>query len=439
MTITVYLHSLGCAKNLVDSELMSGILKKENYLMVSDPAEADIIIVNTCGFIESAKMESIETILEMAQYKECGKCRLLLAVGCMAEKYGAEMMESMPEIDGIMGSGHYQDIGRLICDKLNVDFCEPDAADNIYLERDQDAIGAMAYLEIAEGCDKQCSFCLIPQLRGEYKSRTIEEILEEAAVLYKNGVKELVLLAQDTTYYGTDIYGEPMLAKLLDKLARLPFAMIRLLYAYPGGISDELISVMSRHDNICRYLDIPVQHGSDRILAAMNRTDTAGQMLDVICRLREAMPDIALRTTFMVGFPGETAEDYHKLLDFMDQARFDWTGAFPYYQEEDTVAAAMPGQIDNGVKQERLDQLMQKAAVITENALTRFVGKTMPVLVVDSAIDIYGECWWAGRSQYQAPDVDGLIYFPSAAAQIGDILEIRIIKSDVYDLIGEEA
>ena len=438
--IKVYLQSLGCAKNQVDSELMCGVLKKDGCIMLADPADADVIIVNTCGFIESAKIESIQYILELAQYKESGCCRLLLAVGCMAEKYGGEMLEAMPELDGVMGSQSYQDIGRLIAEKLGWPAASPCApADNVYLERDKDALGAMAYLKIAEGCSNNCSFCLIPQLRGAYKSRPMEDVLEEAAVLAENGVKELVLLAQDTTFYGHDLYGEPRLAALLAKLAKLPFSMIRLLYAYPGGINDELISVMAANDNVCRYLDMPVQHGVDKILAAMNRPDTAASILATIARLRKAMPDIALRTTLMVGFPGETEEDFSALLEFMETAAFDWVGAFPYYQEEDTAAALMPEQMDNDVKQERLSLLMQKAAALTQKATMRYIGRTLRVLVVASAADIYGEGWWAGRSQYQAPEVDGLIYFPSAKAQVGDIVDVVIADNDIYDLIGEEA
>ena len=436
---TVYLQSLGCAKNLVDSELMCGVLKKEDYIIVSDPADADIVIVNTCGFIESAKIESIQSILDLARYKENGRCKLLLAVGCMAEKYGDEMLESMPELDGIMGSANYQDIGHLIADKLGLDVRPVHTlTDNIYMERDKAAIGAMAYLKIAEGCDNNCSFCLIPQLRGSYRSRPVEDICEEARGLYDAGVKELVLLAQDTTYYGIDLYGERRLAQLLAALAEIPFALIRILYAYPGGITDELIEVMASRDNICHYLDMPVQHGVDKILSSMNRPDTRESILDTVSRLRKAMPDIALRTTLMVGFPGETEEDFNGLLGFMDAAKFEWVGAFPYYAEDDTAAAVMPEQVDTEVKKERLDILMRKAAVITGDSLARYINKTMLVLVVDTAIDIYGEGWWAGRSQYQAPDVDGLIYFPSDSARIGDIVNVHILESDVYDLIGEE-
>lgn len=435
----VYMYSLGCSKNLVDSQLMCGVLKKEQFLLVDNPADAEVIVVNTCGFIEAAKKETIDAILELAQYKEQGKCRLLLAVGCMVQKYADDMAEAMPEIDALMGVGSYQDIGSLISSRLGLkeDIALP-IQPNIYLERDFSVLDETAYLKIAEGCDNCCSFCLIPQLRGAYHSRPIEDILAEAEILLHSGVKEIVLLAQDTTYYGQDLYGKPCLAELLDKLSALPFMMIRLLYAYPDGIDQRLIEVMAGAENICHYLDMPVQHGVDHILQAMNRPDTRQSILQTIERLRQAMPDIALRTTLMVGFPGETDEDFQGLLDFMEQARFDWVGAFPYYQEEDTTAAEMDNQLSAAVKQERLDQLMLHAAHLTEAKLGGYLGRELTVLVKDNAYDIYGEGWLAGRSQYQAPEVDGMIYFHSDTANIGDIIRVKITRHEIYDLIGEQ-
>jgi ribosomal protein S12 methylthiotransferase len=438
MKPTVFLHSLGCAKNLVDSELMRGILKKEGYTLVADPAEAEVIVINTCGFIESAKMETIADILELAQYKEQGNCRLLLAVGCMAEKYAAEMAEAMPELDGLMGSGRYEQIGSLISDQLGLDKARTRLDANLYLNRDLEILGPTAYLKIAEGCDNSCSFCLIPQLRGGYHSRPMAEIIEEAAALKQAGVKELVLLAQDTTYYGLDIAGTRLLAPLLEELAKLPFNMIRVLYAYLGGIDDELIEVMRSHDNICHYLDIPVQHSSDRILAAMQRPDTKQSILETIERLRGKIPDIALRTTLIVGFPGESEADFTGLLDFLQEANFDWVGAFPYYQEDDTAAALLPEQVEGPLKQERLRVLMDKAAMITAAKLQKFVGRELEALVIDTAQDDYGEGWFAARSEYQAPEVDGVIYFPSQTAQIGDLVQLKISGSDIYDLLGAE-
>lgn len=437
--ISVYLRSLGCAKNQVDSELMCGVLKKEEFQIVDDPSQAEVIIVNTCGFIESAKAESIENILDLAQYKEQGKCRLLLAVGCMAEKYADEMAESMPELDALMGVGHYEDIADLIKKQLGIQFARMEIADNVYLERDYSQLGATAYLKIAEGCDNNCSFCLIPQLRGPYKSRPMEDIIEEAESLWRQGIKEIILLAQNTTYYGIDIYGKCQLPDLLRKLADIPFAMIRLLYAYPEGIDDELIQAMKDHGNICHYLDMPIQHSVDHILADMNRPDTHDGILNKIAMLREAMPDITLRTTVMVGFPGESDSDFQQLLDFLQEACFDWVGAFPYYQEEDTLAATMPHQVDGETKQERLDILMDCTAKITEKRLQRYIGSSLPVLVCESAAELYGDGWWAGRSQYQTPEVDGMIYFLANNAAIGDIINVRITDSDIYDLMGEQA
>ena len=437
--ISVYLRSLGCSKNQVDSELMCGVLKKDSFRIVDDPALAEVIVVNTCGFIEAAKEESIENILALAEYKTSGRCRLLLAVGCMAEKYAAEMAEAMPEIDALMGVGQYQNIAALIKEQLCLPYSQSQpVADNVYMERDRAALGASAYIKIAEGCDNNCSFCLIPQLRGPYKSRPMEDILEEAQALAQQGVKELILLAQNTTYYGIDIYGEARLSTLLEKLAALPFAMIRILYAYPEGIDAALIQVMSSHGNICHYLDMPIQHGVDHILADMNRPDTAASILQTIDDLRRAMPDISLRTTVMVGFPGESEADFQQLLTFMDKASFDWVGAFPYYQEDDTPAAALPQQLDKDTKQERLDVLLEYTAQISAKRRQQYIGRLLPVLVTESAEDLYGSGWLAARSQYQAPDVDGLIYFSSNNAAIGDIVNVRITDSDIYDLKGEQ-
>lgn len=438
MKPTVYLQSLGCAKNLVDSDLMRGVLKKDRFTLVNDPEDAEVIIINTCGFIEAAKIETIDTVLELAQYKTSGKCRLLVAVGCMVEKYAAEMAEALPELDGLMGSGHYQDIGIFINGKLGHQLSCRKFLKNIYLERDYDCLSATAYLKIAEGCNSRCSFCLIPQLRGPYKSRPMEDIVEEAKRLYQAGVKELVLLAQDTTYYGLDIYGKRKLAELLAQVAQLPFAMIRLLYAYPEGIDETIIKVISQYTNICHYLDMPVQHGVNRILSVMNRPDTRESILKKIQLLRRVMPDIALRTTLMVGFPGESEEDFTALLAFIEEAQFDWIGAFPYCREEDTPAAELEEQIDERIKQERLDMVMNCAAQITSNKLRKYQNQILLVLVTDTAAEIYGEGWFVGRSQYQAPEVDGVIYFSSQNARIGDIVQVKITDQEIYDLIGVE-
>lgn len=428
----VYLLSLGCAKNQVDSELMRGVLAAEGYRLTERPELAEIIIINTCGFIEAAKKESIEAILELAACKQQGCCRQLVVVGCMAEKYADEMREAMPEIDLIMGSKSYGQIGTLLRGAAPVAVPRED-----YSRRALVPGAATAYLKIAEGCNNHCSYCLIPQLRGPYVSRPLAEIVKEAEQLAAAGVRELVLIAQDTTKYGLDLPGAPRLAELLEALAALPFAMIRLLYAYPDTLRDDVLAVMAEHDNICHYLDLPVQHGADRILRAMNRHTTGQEILDTLARIRHYLPDAALRSTVMVGFPGESEEDFHRLLAFLREARFDWVGAFPYSQEADTPAALMAGQITEEVKQQRYHAVMQLAAEITAERLRRFIGQTMPVLA-EGVAEGQAEGWYQGRSQYQAPEVDGLIYFRSdREIQPGKIYLVRITGSDIYDLMGE--
>ena len=475
--VTVYLLSLGCSKNLVDSEIMSGALKRSGYVITDDPAQAQVIIVNTCGFIEAAQQESIEAILDLAEYKQQGSCRLLLAVGCMVEKFAGEMAEAMPEIDGFLGVNQYQDISKLVAEKLGESEKPAPFCGDVYLLRDLPKNSATAYLKIAEGCDNRCSYCLIPQLRGGYVSRPMEDVLAEARRLLEHGAKELVVIAQDTTCYGYDLYGKESLPELLEQLAALPFAMIRLLYAYPDRISERLIQVMSEHENICHYLDMPIQHASGKILRAMGRWGDSRELLALIGRLRAAMPDIALRTTVMVGFPGEDEDDFQELLAFLAEARFDWVGCFPYYQEADTPAAEMPDQLEAEVKQERLDQVMSQAAELTAQALAGRKGAVLSVLaegeaeepieelteeategstedptagsleksMEDSAAESAKEAtvgwenrWYVGRSPYQAPEVDGLIYFNSEQpVKAGQLYQIRVTDSDIYDLIGE--
>ena len=435
----VYLLSLGCSKNQVDSEVMAGALKRDGYQLTDDPAQAQVIIINTCGFIEAAQQESIEAILELAEYKRVGQCRLLLAVGCMVEKFQKEMAESMPEIDGFLGVNRYQDISRLLHEGLGQDGAggKPACPGDPYLLRDVPPGTATAYLKIGEGCSNHCAYCLIPQLRGAYQSRPLEDILVEARQLADRGVKELVVIAQDTTCYGYDRYGREMLPDLLEQLAALPFVMIRLLYAYPDRITDRLIQVMATHANICHYLDMPIQHASPTILRAMKRWGDPQTLLALVEKLRAAMPDIALRTTVMVGFPGETEADFQLLLDFLAQARLDWVGCFPYSQEADTPAAVLPGQVEPDVKQARLDQVMNLAGMMTAQALSQRVGQTVPVLA-EGPMEEGAPGWYQGRSFLQAPEVDGLIYFTSPQpVWPGDVYPVSLQQSDVYDLIGD--
>jgi len=434
--VTVYLLSLGCSKNLVDSQVISGALRRDDFVITDDPAAAQVIIVNTCGFIEAAQEESIAAILELARYKREGCCRLLLAVGCMAEKFAGEMRESMPELDGCLGVGQYERVPEWVGRLLGQEAAPAGLPGDSYLLRDFTAHQGSAYLKIAEGCDNHCSYCLIPQLRGPYRSRPPERILAEAERLAAAGVRELVLIAQDTTCYGLDLYGSARLPDLLDQVAKLPFAMIRLLYAYPDRISDRLLQVMTAHGNICRYLDIPIQHASGRILQAMNRPGDSRALLEKIARIRRLAPDIALRTTVMVGFPGETEEDFSHLLHFLEEARFAWLGAFPYYREADTPAASLPDQVEEETKQERLDAVLRQAARHTGQALARYVGRTLTVLAEGPASEL-GPGWQAGRSEYQAPEVDGCVYFRGGEVQPGSLCRVRITGSDHYDLSGE--
>ncbi len=439
MEHTVYLLSLGCAKNLVDAEIMSGALKRDRFGLVDDPAQAETIVINTCGFIESAKIESIRSILELAEYKEYGRCRALIAVGCMPEKYADEMLESMPELDAVFGSRDYQEIGRRVARILGLELKGESFSGDPYLLRDLPPGSVSAYLKIGEGCDNRCSYCLIPQLRGPYHSRPLDDVLTEARSLLEQGVREINIIAQDITRYGQDLPGDVDLALLVDEVAGLPFDMVRLLYLYPDSISDRLLQVMAAHPNVCHYLDIPIQHGSDRVLAAMNRHSTGRGILDAVARTRRYLPDVVLRTTVMVGFPGESEEDFRQLLDLLEQARFDWLGAFPYYREDDTPAASFEEQIDDKIKQQRLDQVMTQAAAVTESSLRRFLGRTLQVLAEAPAYE-FGEGYWQGRSQYQAPEVDGVVYFRAdSVIEYGVIYPVLIEDCQVYDLVGRVA
>ncbi|MCR4963654.1 MAG: 30S ribosomal protein S12 methylthiotransferase RimO [Firmicutes bacterium] len=438
MTVSAYLLSLGCAKNQVDGEAMAGALARAGYTLTEDPAQARVIIVNTCGFIEAAKEESIAAMLQAAQYKETGSCRLLVCAGCMAGKYARELAEAMPEVDVFVAPGDFADLLRQIGKRLAVPAVSAlPAGENWYLHRRRAAPGHSAYIKIAEGCDNHCSYCLIPQLRGAYVSRPLEDILAEAALLAEQGVQEAVLVAQDTAGYGLDLYGRRSLYRLLESLAALPLPMIRVLYLYPTDIDEDLLRVMAAHENICDYFDIPVQHGDDRILAAMNRRGNRRQILDKIALIRRYLPQAVLRTTAMVGFPGETEESFANLLDFVEQARFDWLGAFAYSAEEDTPAAALPGQIAPAVKAQRLNRLMEAAAQITAAKRQAWVGRQVRVLTDGPAEAEYGPGWYKGRSWAEAPEVDGVIYFRGENLRPGDWAPVRITGAETFDLVGE--
>lgn len=431
----VFILSLGCAKNLVDSEMMTGLLQTRRFIITQEPREADVIIVNTCGFIQEAKEESIASILQLAGYKEKGNCRLLVAVGCMVEKYKEEMLKSMPEIDAALGTKEYHLIADLIegnRDQMPADKALPE---DFFHLRQLATPPYLAYLKISEGCGNCCSYCLIPQLRGPLRSRPMERILEEATSLAAGGVRELIIIAQDTTNYGYDIYGRPELASLLDRLAALPFVWIRLLYAYPGRIDEELLQVMKRHKNICHYLDIPMQHADDRMLASMNRQGTSEEIAEKIRLIRSYLPDVALRTTMMVGFPGEKEKHWQAMLDFLRQADFDWVGVFAYSREKDTPADKIPGHVRRDVKESRKEKTMALLAGLTAQRQRRHIGKNLLVLAEGQVEGEEG--LYYGRCQYQAPEVDGVVYFRADQAAAGQFYEVKIIGSDIYDLIGE--
>jgi ribosomal protein S12 methylthiotransferase len=431
--------SLGCSKNLIDTEVMLYKLHEGGFEITPNEEEAEIIIVNTCGFIESAKAESIENILDAASLKEWGKCKHIIATGCMVERYREEVWDEMPEIDALVGLGSIADIAdacRAVMrgekyssfkDKMQM----PIGGDRIVTTEPH-----TAYLKIAEGCDNKCTYCAIPLIRGALRSRPIEDIVKEAQDLEKMGVKEINLIAQDTTRYGLDLYGEYKLSALVRAICEgtnIPW--IRLLYCYPDKITDELVSELRDNPRLVKYMDIPVQHISDKILRAMNRHGDSKTIKDAIVRLRSAVPDIILRTTAMVGFPGETDEDFEQLCDFLKWAEFDRFGAFTFSAEEGTAAAEMDGQIDEQIKQDRYDCLMQTQLTVTEEKNKKYLGKALTVLI--DGYDAVGEVYF-GRSYADAPDVDGKVYFKSRRRlNAGMFIDVKIDEVLDYDLVGE--
>jgi ribosomal protein S12 methylthiotransferase len=430
--------SLGCPKNLVDSEIMLGLLRKD-FEITNDAKDAEILIVNTCGFIDSAKQESIDTILEMAKYKE-EKAELLIVTGCMAQRYKGSIIEEIPEVDAVVGTGNYDGIAEVINrayegqkDILVNDLEEVDYLDN---DRILTTEKGMVYLKIAEGCDNHCTYCIIPSLRGKFRSRPIEAVVKEAVGLAQNGAKELILVAQDTTRYGIDIYGEKRLVQLIKELSKIEeIQWIRLLYCYPEEIDDALIDEVANNPKVCNYFDIPIQHASDRILKLMGRRGTHGETLDVLSKIRDRVPEVVIRTSLIVGFPGETEEDFDILESFVKSFKFDRLGVFEYSREEDTPAAKMKGQIPKKVKQARRKQLMALQREITDNKNNSKVGKTYTAIVEDVSDD---GIFYYGRTYAEAPDIDGLVYFTSQEPlEAGQLVEVKILNTDNYDLIGE--
>lgn len=433
--------SLGCSKNLVDTEVMLGLLHDNSIEITPNPEEADILIVNTCAFIESAKEESIVTILDMAKYKDTGNCKSLIVAGCMGQRYGQELLDDIPEIDAIIGTSAWS---RII-EAVNKTYYEKqrvlilDENSDIYTAKSSRQLTTpsyTAYIKIAEGCDHRCAYCAIPYIRGNYRSRTIEDIAEEVTQLANQGVKEFNIIAQDSTYYGKDIYGKPSLAKLLRELAKIKgVKWLRIQYAYPHTFTDELIELMATEDKICKYVDIPLQHAHDDVLKRMRRSDRRSDIDNLLTKLRKAMPDIVIRSTFIVGFPGETPSQYNALREFVLEKRFDKVGIFSYSREEDTPAYDMPNQIKDNIKQERYHDLMSLQSKISEEINMDMEGKILEVLIEgrdDEQKIAYG------RSYREAPEVDGKIYIENdLSSKVGDMVQVRILQGFDYDLVGE--
>lgn len=442
MKKTICFVTLGCAKNTVYSEYMMGLCADSDYILVEEPAEATVIVVNTCGFITAAKEETINTILALNDYKEAGSCEFLVAIGCMVQKYAKEMEEALPELDLLLGSTAYDEIlahiDRLYAAQeaktaVDTDWHLPNA-----MERDSRVLstpGYYAYLTIAEGCDNHCTFCAIPEMQGPYRSRAREDILAEAEMLARRGVKELIVIAQDITTYGLDNYGRLALPELLHDLCKIDgIRWIRLLYAYPNNLSDDLIATIASEEKICKYIDIPLQHADDEILARMNRKIDQAQIRALIAKLRERVPGIMIRSTFIVGFPGETEAAYNNLLNFLEEVQLDRVGVFPYSQEENTPAGRMPDQLDEAVKEERAQNLMDIQFEIMFANHQRLIGETRHVLV-DDIEDGMLLC----RSQSEAPDIDPYVVVPVtdvSGYEIGQELDVVISDVHEYDLIG---
>ncbi len=438
--INLLFISLGCDKNLVDSEGMLGLLDKKGIQIVDEEEKADVIVINTCCFIHDAKEESIQTILEMAEYKKTGKLKALIVTGCLAQRYQEEILTEIPEVDAVLGTTACDRIADVIGDALNgkghVVLGDIDAPPLTGGNRLVTTGGHYAYLKIAEGCDKHCTYCIIPRLRGNYRSVPMESLLEEAEVLASKGVKELILVAQETTLYGRDLYGEKSLHVLLKRLCRIEgLRWIRILYCYPEEIYDEMIQVMKEEKKICHYLDIPIQHASDEILKRMGRRTSKEQLTRIIGKLREEMPDIVLRTTLITGFPGETKEQHEELLQFVDDMEFDRLGVFTYSPEEDTPAADMPGQLEEEVKKERQAELMElQQEIVFEQAEDR-KGEELLVMIEGR---IAGEEAYVGRTYMDAPGVDGLIFVNTDKELMsGDFARVKVTGALEYDLIGE--
>ena len=438
--MNVLFISLGCDKNLVDTEVMLGLLASRGYQMIDDETQADVIVINTCCFIHDAKEESIQTILEMAEYKKTGPLKALIVTGCLAQRYKDEIVKEIPEVDAVLGTTSYdkivEAIDKALEGEVSIELTDIDALPRVETKRLVTTGGHFAYLKIAEGCDKHCTYCIIPKIRGNFRSVPMEQLLEEAQMLADQGVKELILVAQETTLYGKDLYGEKSLHVLLKKLCRIGgIQWIRILYCYPEEIDDNLIRVMKEEKKICHYLDLPIQHASNEILKRMGRRTSKEQLIEIIEKLREEIPDITLRTTLITGFPGETKEQHEELMEFVDQMEFDRLGVFTYSPEEDTPAAEMPDQIPEEVKEDRQAEIMELQQDIAFDLAEDMIGREVLVMIEGKVAD---ENAYVGRTYKDAPNVDGLIFVNTEEELMsGDFARVKVTGALEYDLIGE--
>lgn len=433
--------SLGCDKNLVDSEVMLGLLAEKGYQIIDDENQADVIVVNTCCFINDAKEESIQTILEMGNLRTEGQLKALVVTGCLAQRYKQEIMDEIPEVDAVLGTTAYDKIVETIEEILKnkghlLELEDVDSLPVVDSKRMVTTGGHFAYLKIAEGCDKHCTYCIIPKVRGNYRSVPMDRLIKEARDLAEQGVKELILVAQETTLYGKDLYGEKSLHKLLKSLCEIQgIQWIRVLYCYPEEIYDQLIQTIKEEPKICHYLDLPIQHANDKILKRMGRRTSKQQLIDIVCKLRQEIPDIALRTTLITGFPGETKEQHRELLEFVDEMEFDRLGVFTYSPEEDTPAATMPEQIEESVKKDRQADIMELQQEIAFDKAEDMIGQEVLVMIEGKVAD---ENAYVGRTYKDAPNVDGMIFIHTDADLMsGDFAKVKVTGAAEYDLIGE--
>lgn len=428
--------SLGCSKNLIDTEMAIGLFKRNNFEIVNDVEKAEIIIINTCGFIESAKQEAINTILEMAEYKEKGTCKYLIVMGCLVQRYRKELQKALPEVDLFIEINDYANYWDKILELLD-EKEKPNKINNLcYMDRVISTGNKTAYLKIAEGCSNRCTYCAIPYIRGPYVSRPMEEVLEEAKKLAKDGIKELIVIAQDTTRYGEDLYGTSKLSDLLNELCKIDgFEWIRFLYAYPESITDELIQTVKNNPKICNYFDIPIQHISDSVLKRMNRRTTGKQIEELINKIKKQIPDVILRTSLIVGFPGETEGDFNKLYEFVKKGYFDKLGVFTYSKEDGTPAARLKEQIHPATKKKRYNLIMSTAKNISAEKLKSYIGKEYKVLVEDTTFD-YKFC--VGRSYMDIPDTDGMVIIKDCDTKlVGEFVNCKVTAVNNYDLIAK--